>query len=262
LADSVKPIRRLWTRVGVLCKRRVSPEFREATKEGPMRSLVTLALLSVSLAAAAPIPEAAQALAGRCGLDAWSQVEEIRFTFNVQSARGGVHRSWRWEPRTNQVTAINASGEETSFTTANGSMPEGDPMRETDGRFINDQYWLLFPFHLAWDTGLTVTDDGGQPAPFGLGELPQITAAYGGEGGYTPGDTYRLHIGENGLPAAWTFLSHEGGDPRPMTWESWSRVGPLTIALDHQNPETGTRLWFTDVSVRVGGEWHTPEPLE
>jgi hypothetical protein len=26
--------------------------------------------------------------------------------------------------------------------------------------FVNDNYWLLFPFHAYWDTSATVTDEG------------------------------------------------------------------------------------------------------
>ncbi|NUP90450.1 MAG: hypothetical protein HUU25_11625 [Candidatus Sumerlaeia bacterium] len=231
-----------------------------------MRRLSVLCLLTATLsgaATAAPLPEAAQALAGRCGLAAWSQVDEIRYTFNVQSSRGETHRSWVWEPRTGRVTLTSPDAtEEITYNHGGPPMSEGDPLRETDHRFINDKYWLLFPLHLAWDSGVTVTDDGPQPAPFGLGTLPSLTAHYGGEGGYTPGDSYQLHLGEDGLPVAWTFRSGGEGEGRPMTWDGWSRLGPLLLSLDHTNPESGTRLWFTDVSATIGGEVVTPQPLE
>src|SRR2546430_12340267 len=38
---------------------------------------------------------------------------------------------------------------------------------EVDPGFFNDQYWLLFPFHLVWDTGATVEDAGMQKLPLG-----------------------------------------------------------------------------------------------
>jgi hypothetical protein len=210
-------------------------------------TLAALGLLT-SLAAAQP-PEAAVALARRCGLDAWPQVEELRYTFNVQSLRGETHRSWIWRPREDTVTRQVSGEPDVVYSRDQLTGAEDDPLRRVDGQFINDQYWLLFPLHLVWDTGVAVTDDGPQPAPFDLGSLPRLTAAYGSEEGYTPGDVYELHLGEEGLPVAWTFHGGGTGDPRPMTWEGWTRFGPLLIATEHRNPDSGTRLWFSDVAV-------------
>jgi hypothetical protein len=33
-------------------------------------------------------------------------------------------------------------------------MPE-----DIDANFLNDQYWLLLPFHVIWDTRATMTDE-------------------------------------------------------------------------------------------------------
>ncbi len=40
---------------------------------------------------------------------------------------------------------------------------------EIEPAFVNDNYWLLFPFHAYWDTSATVTDQGMQKLPIGTG---------------------------------------------------------------------------------------------
>jgi hypothetical protein len=39
---------------------------------------------------------------------------------------------------------------------------------QIDLEFINDQYWLLLPFHVIWDGSATVTDAGMPELPFGV----------------------------------------------------------------------------------------------
>ena len=37
---------------------------------------------------------------------------------------------------------------------------------DIDPGFQNDNYWLLFPLHVYWDTSATVTDEGMQKLPW------------------------------------------------------------------------------------------------
>jgi hypothetical protein len=64
-----------------------------------------------------------------------------------------------------------------------------------DPAFINDQYWLLFPFHVVWDRSATVTDEGMQNLPSGNGSAERVVIKYPSKGGYAPGDTWELYIG-------------------------------------------------------------------
>jgi hypothetical protein len=224
------------------------------------RVMIGWTLLAATMAAA-QVPDAAQALAARYGVESWSQVEELRYTFNVVSSRGETHRGWIWRPREGTVTRQVSGEGDVTFHESDSTRLEDDPMQRPDRQFINDQYWLLFPFHLVWDSTVTVTDDGPQAAPLELGTMPRITAQYHSEGGYTPGDAYELSVDEAGLVRAWNFRSGGGSEGRPMLWTELRRLGPLTITTEFSNPDSGTRLWFSDVSAVISGEEVALEPL-
>jgi hypothetical protein len=65
---------------------------------------------------------------------------------------------------------------------------------EIDPAFMNDQYWLVFPFHVVWDTSADVQDKGKQKLPLGKGTADQIIVKYSSDVGYTPGDTWELFL--------------------------------------------------------------------
>ena len=45
---------------------------------------------------------------------------------------------------------------------------------DIDPGFINDNYWLLFPFHAQWDTSATVTDEGMKKMSGGKGSAELV----------------------------------------------------------------------------------------
>ena len=80
--------------------------------------------------------------------------------------------------------------------------------------FINDNYWLLFPFHAYWDTSATVTDEGMHKLPLGNGSAELVAVKYPAEvGGYTPGDTWELYVGKDNRVEY--FVYHRGGAKKP-----------------------------------------------
>jgi hypothetical protein len=64
---------------------------------------------------------------------------------------------------------------------------------EIEPSFVNDQYWLLLPFHVVWDSSATVTDEGMQKMPIGDASAERVVAKYPSEGGYSEGDTWELY---------------------------------------------------------------------
>ena len=46
--------------------------------------------------------------------------------------------------------------------------------RGSNRGFVNDQYWLLLPFHVVWDGGAAVEDVGMQKVPLGDGSADKI----------------------------------------------------------------------------------------
>jgi hypothetical protein len=194
-----------------------------------------------------------QAVASAYGVEAFGRVEQIRFTFNVQLGEKTIRRSWKWEPREDRVTFIPEDGSPERTYERDRLNASGDPeLLDIDARFINDQYWLLFPFHLVWDREATVEDRGTAALPIGEGTARRLVVRYPAEGGYTPGDIYEIFVGPDRLLRQWIYRKGGAEEPTRMsTWEDHRRIGPLVLSMD-RNGETETfRVWFTNVSLRL-----------
>ncbi len=122
------------------------------------------ALLIGVLCLAAPAsaqqrPAIADQIAKTYGFDSWPQVEAIRYSFNLDAGKLQLHRSWIWEPKTDTITydGPDKDGKPVKVTYARSQLASQSAFVKemVDPGFYNDQYWLLFPFHLIWDTGAT-----------------------------------------------------------------------------------------------------------
>ncbi len=218
-------------------------------------SLVGLVL--VSAAAAQERPPICEQIAKTYGLDSFSQVEQIRYNFNVDLGKVQISRSWIWEPKTDRVSyqGKDKDGKPVKANYLRSQMTE-DQKKEIDPAFINDQYWLLFPLHLSWDKAATVEDKGMAKMPGGKGGARRVVVSYPKQGGYTPGDSYELFVGKDNVIRAWIY--HEGGAAKPSltaTWADTRKAGPLLIALDHRGTHDGKpiRIFFTGVAVKLAG---------
>jgi hypothetical protein len=195
-------------------------------------------------------------IAGSYGIASFGQVAEIRFTFNVKLGEKQVKRSWIWRPKNDRVEYW-PGGDQTKavrYSRSDLSESSSDEMKKVDAAFINDQYWLLFPFHLVWDQQTTVADIGRKPMPIGGQTARSVVVTYPPSGGYTPGDVYELFIGPDNRLIQWIY--RKGGSIEPTritTWQDYREVGPLTLALDHQGPSADFRVWFSNVAVKLKG---------
>ena len=200
----------------------------------------------------------ARQLAERYGIDNWPDIEQIDFTFRVVLPDGKViERPWSWRPHDSAVTANFGMPEaKTFFTDA-----IDDLNRDDHARFINDSYWLLFPFQLVWST-CDVTDDGDAVMPISRRPARKLTVTYPDEGGYTPGDVYELFLDpESGLIAEWNFRKGGGDNGRPATWERNSELNGILISTEHRGPEdSGFRLTFPRVAVHTQGAVAVADP--
>jgi hypothetical protein len=213
---------------------------------------------SASWAQKAPI---AEKIAKTYGLDLWGQIEAIRYTFNIDIHGIKASRTWTWEPKTGKVTyeGKDKAGKPVTVTYLRSqidSQPDNVKM-EIDPGFINDQYWLIFPFHAIWDTGATVEDKGMQKLPLGKGSARQVVVKYPSDLGYTPGDTWELYVGPDNRVQQMEF--HHGGAAKPnlvkATWAGYKMAGPLLISTEHHGTADGKplTLTFSDVAVKVTG---------
>jgi len=116
------------------------------------------------------------------GLESFGQIEAIRYTFNAEAPGLNVSRSWTWEPKTDQVTyeGKDKSGNPVKVTYLRsqlGSQP-ANVRDDIDPGFLNDNYWLLLPFHFSWDTNAAVEDAGVQKLPQGNGSAEKVVVKY------------------------------------------------------------------------------------
>lgn len=219
--------------------------------------------------AVAPASQTAADVAAAYGIDGFSKIDTIRFAFNVKVDDRQIQRKWSWRPEDDSVLFAG--------NLPDGSIAEYAYMRQDLGQsgtgisekvdrwFINDQYWLLFPLHLLWDSGLQLTLDNEQPLPIPPGTARRLTATYPKGIGYTPGDSYELYLDENNMIQQWVYRRGAAAAPgRKATWENHVKAGPLVMSLEHNNEDGRIKIWFSDVAVRLKGEdkWITPEPLK
>jgi hypothetical protein len=127
-----------------------------------------------------------------------------------------------------------------------------------DPGFVNDQYWLLFPLHVYWDSSSDVQDKGMQKLPLGKGSARLVGIKYPSEvGGYTPGDTWELYLGKDNRVQQMAY--HRGGPVKPslviVTWAGYKKAGPLLISTEHRGTADGkaAHIFFSNVAVKLAG---------
>ena len=231
------------------------------------RSTPVLCVFLGALALAAPAraqtrPPIVEELAKTYGLDGWGKIDAIRYTFNAVRPGMKVSRSWICDPKTGEVTyeTKDKDGKPVKVT-YNRSQLDRAPadVRETiDADFLNDDYQLLFPLHVYWDTDANVQDLGTQPLPIGKGSARKVVVKYPSDGGYTPGDTWDLYLGPHDRIVA--FQYHRGAPTPPPSletskWAGYQKAGPLLISTDRRGTSDGKLLhiFFTHVAVKLAG---------
>jgi hypothetical protein len=204
----------------------------------------------------------AEKLAKTYGLDSFGQIEAIRYTFNLQFSRLNISQSWVWEPKTGQVS-YEAKGKDgklvkASYVRSQIASAPANVKDDIEPAFVNDQYWLIFPFHVYWDSSAEVQDKGTQKLPLGKGSARQVVVKYPTEaGGYTPGDTWELFIGSDGRIEEMVY--RRGGPKVPhivtVTWAGYKKAGPLLVSTEHRGTADGKpiRVSFSDVAVKLVG---------
>jgi hypothetical protein len=199
--------------------------------------------------------EIRQKVAEAYGIQSFGQIEQIRYTFNVQLGDKNVSRSWVWQPKMDEVT-FKAGADKQPITYSRKKISAAAPenLKKIDGWFINDNYWLLFPIRAAWDNQAKVDDIGQKDLPMGEGKARCMIVSYPSEGGYTPGDVYELFLDDSFRITQWIY--RKGGSTVPTrvaTWEDHRQVGPLVLSLSHQGADKNFRVWFTKVAVKTAG---------
>jgi len=229
-----------------------------------IRCLFLGVLLLAGTARAQTRPPIVEALAKTYGIDSYGKIEAIRYTFNLQlpALKLDLSHSWEWEPKTGKVSyeGKDKDGKPVKVTYLRSQLNSApaNVKDEIDPAFNNDNYWLIFPFHVYWDTSAGVQEKDKQKLPIGTGTAKLVSVKYPAEvGGYTPGDTWDLYVGSDGRVVQ--FIYHRGGPKKPSnvttTWAGYKKAGPLLVSTDHRGTADGkpARIFFSNVAVKLTG---------
>jgi hypothetical protein len=236
------------------------------TERARVIHLLTLALLVLAATSSSwaqqrdPIIEK---IAKVYGLDSWDKVEAVRYTWNIDipGLFKAAHK-WEWEPKTGKIsfetTGKDGKPVKVSYDSSQLNSQPDHVKNEVEPAFVNDNYWLIFPFHAYWDKSATITNEGTKKLPIGAGSATLVSVKYPTEaGGYTPGDTWDLYVGKDYHVVQ--FVYHRGGDKKPKlvtaTWAGYKKAGGILFSTDHRGNADGKplHLWITDVAVKVTG---------
>ncbi|KAA1247153.1 hypothetical protein [Aquimarina sp. RZ0] len=187
----------------------------------------------------------AESIAYANGLEFWKKVSEIRFTFNVDRGKDHFERSWKWKPKTKDVTLYS-----TKDTISYNRSEMDSILIDADQQFINDKFWLLAPYNLVWDTGTKITTKDIATAPISKERLQKLTILYNDKGGYTPGDAYDFYYDTDFRIKEWVFRKSNTPEPSMITtWEDYTDFNGIKIAKTHINKEGSLKVYFTNIKV-------------
>lgn len=187
----------------------------------------------------------AKKIAKAHGIEHWKDVNEIQFTFNVNRGDNHSERSWKWNPKTNDVRLISKKDTITFNRTSVDSLSQ-----KADKAFINDKFWLLVPFQLIWDEGTTISEPVCERSLLSNEVFFKITINYSDEGGYTPGDAYDIFYDHDYIIREWVF--REGNSKEPSmttTFENYKNLNGIKIAKDHKMAEGNFNLYFSNIKI-------------
>ena len=197
------------------------------------------------------------------GLDSFGQIEAIRYTWNGEIP--GVFKlshNWEWEPKTNKVSYEGKDKDgkpvKATYIESQLSSQPDSVKNEVEPAFVNDNYWLIFPFHAYWDKSATVTDEGMKKLPVGTGSARLVVVKYPAEaGGYTPGDTWDLYVAKDNRVQ---YLVYHRGGPKPpqlviASWAGYKKAGPVLVSTEHRGTADGkpVHIFISDLAVKLTG---------
>ena len=190
----------------------------------------------------------AQKVANAYGLKDFKKAKSMSFTFNVKRDTFPItYRSWDWNMEQNIVTMTAPK----QTVTYRRDTIQSAAMKNIDGKFINDQYWLLFPFHTVMDKGCTLTQKDNVKAPIGKANSTMLTVQYNNVDGYTPGDAYDLYIDKNYMVTEWVYRSKGVAKPSLNTrWENTLKNKGVKTATNFPSEDGKFKIYFTGVSVK------------
>ncbi len=235
------------------------------------RSTVLALALLLSLTLLVPATEAAtdatrdakaaaiaQQVEKTAGKEAWDATAAVRFTFarfrtHYWDKTSGDHRlEGRTRDGDTYVILHNLNTRE-GVAYKNGEKTTGEEEAEllelAYGAWINDTYWLLFPFKLQ-DPGVNLTYAGEETIEDQRYDKLKLTF---GAVGLTPGDTYWAYINRDTHRLdRWDYVLEsyeEGQGATGWTWGGWKDYGGVFLASERKMVGGDRELPLDDIAV-------------
>jgi hypothetical protein len=190
----------------------------------------------------------AKKIANKYGYTYFDKIETLTYTFNVKrDTFPASYRSWIWDKKNNIVTLSSAK----QNITYKRDTIQSAYVKGIDAKFINDQYWLLFPFHIVMDAGTTLTLIENVIAPITKKRMKKLTIQYNTIDGYTPGDAYDIYVNKKNIVLEWAYRAK--GVPSvslATTWNNNVTNNKITTATDFKNDAGTFNIYFTGVSMQ------------
>lgn len=187
-------------------------------------------------------------IAKHYGESKFESIKSIEFTFNVKKAHNNtVSRHWKWYPKTNKVDFY--SQKEVLSFTHNDKVDDNPAL---DKKFINDSYWLLFPFHLIWDKlNYKYTIEEKVLSPINNIKSNKLTIEYTNGDGYSPNDVYELYLTNNKEIFEWVYRK-SGNKTTTLitTWENTENHNGIKISTKHNGKDGVFKVWFENVIIQ------------
>jgi hypothetical protein len=239
-------------------------EFDTASSTASSRSDTVNVATAPAVVGSTQTPQ--QMIARAYGVEKAHEIEALKFAFNVKQGGAVVRREWQWDVAENRVTyrGPGPAGGSIETTYLRDRLSEGDALlnKKVDEWFVNDQYWLLFPFHLVWDKTVRITREGNETMPIAPQQAEHLRVVYP-EDSAKAGDVYDVYVDTNHLIKEWSY--HPRGSVEPTyvtTWEDHAKAGPVLLSLNRQGRGADLRIWFDDVSVKANDAWHNAVRLD
>lgn len=192
-----------------------------------------------------PNLEVHEKIAMASGFEKFDSISKLKFTFNVEvndSLRS--QRRWVWNLKSDKISLT----EKDSVMSYIKKDSLAEDKKYIDQRFVNDSYWLLFPYQLKWSDA-EFSEVKTAQTPISGEEMRMMTVSYSSDGGYTPGDSYDIYFDDDYMIREWVYRSADGNRESPSTWEDYKDFDGIKIATMHKSKDGNFALYFTDVSV-------------
>lgn len=188
---------------------------------------------------------AADKIAMANGIEKFDSIKQIDFTFNVEvNDTIRAKRKWVWHPATHKISLTENDSVMSYIKKDSLSQAE----KQIDQKFVNDSYWLLFPFQLKWSDA-KMSEVKKAKAPISGKDMKMISVNYPDKGGYTPGDTYDIYFNDDYMIQEWVYKPSGGGNSMATTWEDYHDFDGIQIAQEHKGKDGNFKIFFSDISV-------------